>query len=231
MRYAFGLYLMLYRAPVTYVTHTLTSAGHVFCLKCIERYAAATSPRRTNCPTCRATTSGKPTKLFFSPHDEAPSETAPRQKTWAEATIPTPLFAEFHLKNLREDLSAAQAKYERAQRRLESALIENRSLFSQNRRIISERDKAVRERDSLLREKEIYLREKELLVSAGLRLETSVADLRTEASELRGELLRASVTIHELGIEKRAQEPKNKVELPAREVPQTTVRIITLVNT
>ena len=219
---ALSIFTILCRIPITKLVHTyMTPAGHVFCFTCIEQHHAAT--RRPSCPSCRATTSEKPVKLFFS------EESKPRRKTWAEATIPTPLFAELHVKNLREDLSAAQAKHETARRELESALIENRSLSSQNRRIISERDKAVRERDSLLRDKEIYyLKEKESLVAAGLRLETTVAALRTEASELRGELLRASTVIRELEIEKRARETRNQV---AREIPPTIVRIIILVKT
>ena len=200
--------------------------GHVFCLRCIEHHHAAASRRPIpSCPSCRAPTREKaPIKLFFSPYDEAPKQSEPRTKTWAEATIPTPLFAEFHLRNLREDLSATQMKYERTQRQLDSALIEKRSLYSQNRRIISERDNAVRERDSLLRESQMYLREKESLVSAGLQLETTVAALQTEVSGLRDEL-RASAAIAKLENENRAPEGGNKTEALARESPHTKVRI------
>jgi len=167
-----------------------------------------------------------PIKLYFSPHDEAqaPRESEPRQKTWAEATIPTPFFAEFHLKNLREDLTATQINYELAQRQLESARIEKRSLHSQARRVTSERDTAVRERDSLLREKQIHLAEKESLVAAGRQLETTVAALRTEMSELRAELLRASAVIDELETEKRAQNSGNGAKLLADESSPTTTK-------
>jgi len=206
----------------TLKTPAALTCGHVFCLRCIEHHHAAAS-RRPSCPSCRAPTREKaPIKLFFSPHDEAPKQSEPRQKTWAEATIPTPLFAEFHLRNLREDLSATQVKYEMTQRQLDSALIEKRSLYSQNRRIISERDNAVRERDSLLRERQMYLREKDSLVSAGLQLETTVAALQTEMSGLRDEL-RASAAIGKLQNEKRAPEGGNKAEALAREFPNTKV--------
>jgi len=185
------------------------TCGHVFCSQCITCYATTT--RITRCPSCRARFSGEPIQLFFSPHDEALEESGPRPKTWAEATIPTPLFAEFHLKNLREDLSAAQVRYEAAQRQLESALVEKRSLYTQNTRLIAERDDVVRERDKLLREKRIYLGDNEALVAARRELESTVEDLRNEASDFCEELTRASATIDKLELEKRARESMNKV--------------------
>jgi len=169
-----------------------------------------------------------PIKLYFSPHDGTTRESEPRQKTWAEATIPTPFFAEFHLRNLREELTTTQINYELAQRQLESARIEKRSLHSQARRVTSERDTAVRERDSLLREKQIHLTEKETLVAAGRQLETTVAALRTEMSEIRAELLRASAVIEKLEIEKQAQDSGNGngAKLPVGESSPTKVRTI-----
>jgi len=203
-------------------TPAALTCGHVFCFKCIEQHVqhvattASNLNRHTSCPSCRATASKKPIKLFFSPPDEAPEESQSPQKTWAEATIPTPFFAEVLLRGLREDLSATQFNYEMVQRQLESAQIEKRTLSSQNRRIISERDKAVRERDSL---QQMYVRDKESLVAAGRQLESTVAALRGEVTDLRDELARASAAIDRLEDEKCTS--RNKVEVLSCEIPTT----------
>lgn len=171
--------------------------GHVFCKECIdEATTAGRRQGRTRCPTCRAEYVGSPIKLFMSESRERPQP--PREKTWAEATIPLPFFAELHLKNLREDLATTQSVLETTQRQLELSLAEKRQLLAQNRRVIAERTTAHQAREQLVEECKVLKAEKTLYLEAGRGLEASVAVLHDQSAEMRQELDNAVDTIRQL---------------------------------
>jgi len=173
------------------------TCGHVFCKECIdEATTAGRRQGRTRCPTCRAEYVGSPIKLFMSESRERPQP--PREKTWAEATIPLPFFAELHLKNLREDLATTQSVLETTQRQLELSLAEKRQLLAQNRRVIAERTTAHQAREQLVEECKVLKAEKTLYLEAGRGLEASVAVLHDQSAEMRQELDNAVDTIRQL---------------------------------
>lgn len=171
--------------------------GHVFCKECIEEATTATRRLgRSRCPTCRAEHVGSPIKLFMQEPIERPQP--PREKTWAEATIPLPFFAELHLKNLREDLATTQSVLETTQRQLELSLAEKRQLLAQNRRMMVERNAAHQAREQLVEECKVLKAEKTLYLEAGRELEANIAVLHDQSAEMRQELDDAVDTIREL---------------------------------
>lgn len=122
----------------------------------------------------------------------------PRQKTWAEATIPVPFFAELHVKNLRADLSTTQSILDSTQRQLELAQAEKRQLMSQSRRVIMQRDTANRYREDLIKENNRLRAERTVYFAAGRELEVKIEALQLEAEKTHRELDSAAEMIRQL---------------------------------
>ncbi|KAF8320979.1 uncharacterized protein EI90DRAFT_2585833 [Cantharellus anzutake] len=123
----------------------LPSCGHVFCFECLNQYLGAASSLSSRqrppkgCPMCRKPAGhSPPIKLFVEPLEKSltgPTRSAKaavttrsesnsqetNTKSWAEATIPVPLFALVHVKNLQNDLAALRSEYERTQVQLQTA--------------------------------------------------------------------------------------------------------------
>lgn len=142
LRYA----LMLTRSlRSTLILHSVI-VGHIFCKDCIDEVTTTTHPSgRNRCPSCRAEYVGSPIKLFIQEPERHLPQARPR--TWAEATIPLPFFAERQIRDLQEGLATSRSVLETTQRQLELLLAENLELLSQNRLLTTERDTARQARE------------------------------------------------------------------------------------
>ncbi|KAF9505035.1 hypothetical protein BS47DRAFT_1386076 [Hydnum rufescens UP504] len=108
----------------------LPACGHVFCTECINAHFSSPTGRQKKCPVCRRPMANQyPIKLFLDSGDNRPSSSlinsssfATPSTSWAEATIPIPLFTIIHLKNLRAELASLQTEHTSVKSQLHAAL-------------------------------------------------------------------------------------------------------------
>ncbi|KAF8322735.1 hypothetical protein DL93DRAFT_2093303 [Clavulina sp. PMI_390] len=204
--------------PICYEDFNVPCAlpcGHVFCKACITQALAvplASRRDRPSCPVCRKPSLSPPIRLYLptaaravaplAPPAPAPSlytgPAIPRQKTWAEATVPLDPVIAASIRNLRDSLAASEVTSRNYQNQLNQAVSKQNQIDALNKRLSSERDQA-QLLSHQLQSDNVQLRKlNAAYLGAGQELHRHLSEVEGERNSLRNSLEIAEAVVHEL---------------------------------